>query len=150
MFIPVVVQVDAVFDANALNEKEEAIVEAYGAIIQAFGDRTPDSQRRMMAVLQERFPPASGLRVLPVLTKEGSVRLYFLCSSLEALQLLRDLVESGQLKVMLEDFFNFLLADVKVDPIKLKMVYLPDYWMYVDYFKNSRGMLRSISNCYFE
>jgi len=43
--------------------------------------------------------------------KEHSIRLYFLCSTLEALQTLRRLLESGQLKESIEEWFNSLLTD---------------------------------------
>jgi len=43
--------------------------------------------------------------------KEHSIRLYFLCFTLNALQPLRSLFESGQLKEFIEELFNSLLTD---------------------------------------
>jgi len=54
--------------------------------------------------------------------KEHSIRLYFLCSTLEALQTLRRLLESGQLKESIEELFNFLLTDDSHSICKLKVL----------------------------
>jgi len=71
--------------------------------------------------------------------KEHSIRLYFLCSTLEALQTLSRLLESGQLKESIEELFNSLLADdIQFKPVHLTHLSLMNYCSSMDYFNNGR------------
>ena len=45
--------------------------------------------------------------------KSSNIRLYCLCESLEALRELRRLFDSGQLKIVIEEFFNSLLVNIQ-------------------------------------
>jgi len=76
--------------------------------------------------------------------KEHSIRLYFLCSTLEALQTLRRLLESGQLKKFIEDLFNFLLTDdIQSKQVHLTHLRLVNYCSSMDYFNNGRNNITS-------
>ena len=90
-----------------------------------------------MAVIQDYLRPdvLVWLQLSP-----RCIRLYFICSSLTGLELLRDLLESGKLKVMLEDMLILLLAGVEFGPVLVKRINFPEYWKYVDYFMNTAGM----------
>jgi len=69
--------------------------------------------------------------------KEHSIRLYFLCSTLEGLQKLRRLLESGQLKQSIEELFNSLLTDdIQFEPVHLTHLSLINYWSCKVYFNN--------------
>jgi len=71
--------------------------------------------------------------------KEHSIRFYLLCSTLEALQTLRRLLESGQLKESIEELFNSLLADdIQFKPVHLTHLSLMNYCSSMDYFNNGR------------
>jgi len=76
--------------------------------------------------------------------KEHSIRLYFLCSTPEALQTLRRLIESRQLKEFIEELFNSLLTDdIQFKPVHLTHLSLVNYCSSMDYFKNGRNNVTS-------
>jgi len=63
--------------------------------------------------------------------KDHSIRLYFLCTSQEALRALRKVVESGQVKNSLETLFKtFLLTD----PVCITHLYLINYSSTEEYY----------------
>jgi len=88
-----------------------------------------------------------GIELLAV-QKEHSIRLYFLCFTLEALQTFRRLLESGQLKESIEELFNSLLTDdIQFKPVQLTHLSLVNYCSSMDYFNNGRNNVTSLTNC---
>jgi len=76
--------------------------------------------------------------------KEHSIRLYFLCSTLEALQTIRRLLESEELKESIEELFNSLLTDdIQFKPVHLTHPSLINYCSSRDYFNNGRNNVTS-------
>jgi len=60
-----------------------------------------------------------GIELIAV-KKNSSIRLYLLIKSLEALHELRRLLESGQLKVIIEELFNSWLIYIQSNPIRIQ------------------------------
>jgi len=88
-----------------------------------------------------------GIELIAV-EKEHSIRLYFLCSTLEALQTLRRLLESGQLKEFIEKLFNSLLTDdIQFKPVHLTHLSLVNYCSSMDYFNNGGNNVTCWSSC---
>ena len=73
----------------------------------------------------------------------GLLRLYMHISTVEALHAVRQLFDSGQLKSIVESFFNLLLTDTHCEPVRVKLLSLVNYCLCEQYF--NRGEL--VSNC---
>lgn len=71
------------------------------------------------------------------IVKKNSLRLYLWCLTLDALMVIRQLVDSGELKPILELLLNRLLTDnYQFGPVHLQHVYLIDYCKCEQYFLN--------------
>jgi len=111
------------------SEIEELIVKKYKVTI------TEKDYQKILAI--------PGIELLAV-EKEHSIRLYFLCCTLEALQTLGRLLEAGQLKESIEELFNSLLTDdSQFKPVHLTHLSLVNYCSSMEYFNNGRDHVRS-------
>ena len=81
-------------------------------ILDAWETLSFEIRKKLMQVLQERLVP--NIEVLPILKRKNSIRLYFLCSTQRGVELLRDLLESGQLKIMIEELFRSFIVEAGV------------------------------------
>jgi len=110
-------------------EIEELIVETYRVRL------TKKDYQKILAI--------PDIELLAV-EKEHSIRLYFLCCTLEALQTLGRLLEAGQLKESIEELFNSLLTDdSQFKPVHLTHLSLVNYCSSMEYFNNGRDHVRS-------
>ena len=83
------------------------------------------------------------VRVMLLHQHDGLLRLYMHISTVEALRAVRQLFDSGQLKSIVESFFNLLLTDTHCEPVRVKLLSLVNYCRCEQYF--NRGEL--VSNC---
>ena len=70
------------------------------------------------------------------LQRRHSIRLYFHCSTLEALRTVSHLADTDQLRITAEVFFNQLLTAAKseAEVPRLRMVQKVNYWRCASYF----------------
>lgn len=66
--------------------------------------------------------------------KGESMRVFLRCHTLESLRALRQCSDSGDLKPVIESWFNHLLAGSTFCPVALKLLSLVDYCKCEDYF----------------
>ena len=124
----VAIAIDAILSDKSLREKEQLIISQFEAL-------PAQSVLRLMRELQERY---AGLQLVSMCASR-SVRLYFLCPSLEALELLRDLLDSGRLKFIVEELFGLLLTGTQFGSVSVKLLYLIEYCTSAEYLSNPPG-----------
>ena len=91
------------------------------AIISVFNELPEASKRMLVSELAE------GVHMIAI-AKDQSLRFSLWCRSLEALIVLRLLLDSGELKPMMELLLNKLLTDTpQSHPVHLQHLYLIDY-----------------------
>ena len=73
------------------------------------------------------------------LQESHNIRIYFHCSTLEALVTLRQLFDTGRLKEIVESFFGFLLAQAGTKGAQVKFLYLINYCQCNEDFSNGRN-----------
>ena len=108
-----VVEFDAVLSEDAQKKQLQ------NTIIQIFQEMSDQLKKQMLSKLM-----ALNIQLMSM-KKIGSIRMYFLCHSLEALVALRKLFDDGDLKTIIEEFFNALITSrlsERLDPIKLQVL----------------------------
>ena len=120
-----VLEADAIIDCESL-EQTHAIQQS---IISRFVSWTMEQIRDLL----DKCFQVVGMRVL--WAEDGhSIRLYMHISTVEALREVRQLFDSGQLKSIVESFFNLLLTDTHCEPVRIKLLSLVNYCTCDQYF----------------
>ena len=92
-------------------------------------NKLPDKEKLEVLSKFKKWLKLQDVEFIPNLVQSHSVRLYFHCLTVESLRALHQLVVSGELKSLVERFFNELLSEVSSgkESVRVKMVYLINY-----------------------
>ena len=105
--ITVVAAMDCVVKALSRQQRQEREEQIEGQYIYVMA---------MNSQSYHQLLKTTGIEIIAV-KKSCSIRLYFLCESLESLWELRKLFESGQLKLIIEQLFNSWLTIISSAPV---------------------------------
>ena len=120
-----VLEVDAIIDCESLEQAHVIQQSIIRRFVSCILEKTRDWLDKCVQVV--------GWRVIHA--EDGhSIRLYMHISTVDALHEVRQLFDSGQLKSLVEFFFNLLLTDTHCEPVRVKLLSLVNYCTCDQYF----------------
>ena len=147
MFVrSVIVGVDAKLNGSAqtIDRVEDQIVSEYNRLYaDSSGARRQAIVKKTQELDEELKSVGAGIRLI-ALKKQDSIGSYFLCSTRDSLQQLRQAYKSGTLKQVLENIFNILIQDDTEIRLKRIVWNKQQYRMSANYLNTSTGYVTNV------